>query len=251
MPSPVVCPACEHENRPEDRFCLSCGRALAANQPCKACGAALAVGAVFCTNCGARVQESEVPAGPGIVSGGIWDKADGELVRRVTLREMSGRFDRALRDEGLADAAGGGFWGFLFQTGKQAVEQLQNLHIQVPTGSIAVVMLDGQVTEILPPGRQTTLSFFKDILESVRASDDSDRSLWQRAWSAFTYETKTSAGSALPRPMPMPMWPKSGLRRRGPSRGGGLVGSQPSKSGMNGTAGCGGRADAPSREGPG
>ena len=186
MPSPVVCPACEHENRPEDRFCLSCGRALAANQPCKACGAALAVGAVFCTNCGARVQESEVPAGPGIVSGGIWDKADGELVRRVTLREMSGRFDRALRDEGLADAAGGGFWGFLFQTGKQAVEQLQNLHIQVPTGSIAVVMLDGQVTEILPPGRQTTLSFFKDILESVRASDDSDRSLWQRAWSAFT-----------------------------------------------------------------
>jgi hypothetical protein len=133
-----------------------------------------------------------VPPGPGMVSGGIWDRADGELVRRVTLREMSGRFDRALRDEGLTDAAGGGFWGFLFQAGRSATGQLQNYTVQVPVGSVMVVMLDGRVTDILPPGQQTTLSFFKDILERIRVSDDSSQSLWQRAVSVFS-----SGGGAM------------------------------------------------------
>ncbi|MFH1468117.1 MAG: zinc-ribbon domain-containing protein [Pseudomonadota bacterium] len=185
MPTTVTCPSCRHENRPEDRFCLACGRPLAASQLCKGCGAPLAPGAVFCTNCGARVQESEVPQGPGMVAGGVWDKGDGELVRRVTLREMGGRYDRALRDQGLADAAGDGFWGFLLQAGRQALEQLQTLTLQVPMGCVAAVMLDGQVTEILPPGRQTTLGFLRDVMQSVRAVDDSSQSLWQRAVGAF------------------------------------------------------------------
>ena len=47
------CPSCNHENRPERRFCAECGATLAA--ACGACGAMNERGEKFCGGCGARL----------------------------------------------------------------------------------------------------------------------------------------------------------------------------------------------------
>src|SRR5262245_5467579 len=49
------CPSCDHENRPERRFCAECGTALAA--VCASCGAANRPGEKFCGECGASLRE--------------------------------------------------------------------------------------------------------------------------------------------------------------------------------------------------
>ncbi|MCP4916662.1 MAG: hypothetical protein GY913_07035 [Proteobacteria bacterium] len=181
----LTCGACAHENEPGSRYCVKCGGAVGSVNLCAACGAGLAAGAAFCTGCGGRVRDSEIPPGPGSVSGGIWDKAAGELVRRVSLKEMGGKFDSVLRNDALHEAAGDGLWGLLFKAGKLGLEQAQEMKIEVPTGCVAAVMVDGRVTELLPPGRQTTIGSFKRILEEVRGTDDPSKSLWDRAKAAF------------------------------------------------------------------
>ena len=55
----MICPSCATENRPEARFCLGCGSALA-----RACpnGHPVTAGARFCDECGAAVETSSAAA---------------------------------------------------------------------------------------------------------------------------------------------------------------------------------------------
>ena len=55
----MTCTACQHENRPDARFCLRCGAPLP--RPCPACGRGLPVEAAFCDACGTRLADR----GPG------------------------------------------------------------------------------------------------------------------------------------------------------------------------------------------
>src|SRR5262249_34254755 len=48
------CPACQHDNRAERRFCAECGGALASI--CDACGASNEPGENFCGGCGAEIR---------------------------------------------------------------------------------------------------------------------------------------------------------------------------------------------------
>ena len=48
------CPACDHENRPQAKFCAGCGAPLA--RRCASCSAELPTAARFCDSCGAPVE---------------------------------------------------------------------------------------------------------------------------------------------------------------------------------------------------
>src|SRR6185369_1284667 len=50
------CPACNHDNRADRRFCTECGAALSAG--CPSCGAPTEAGEKFCGGCGAALQLS-------------------------------------------------------------------------------------------------------------------------------------------------------------------------------------------------
>jgi hypothetical protein len=53
------CPSCDHDSRPERRFCADCGAALAAL--CAACGASNEPGEKFCGRCGEWLQTAALP----------------------------------------------------------------------------------------------------------------------------------------------------------------------------------------------
>jgi hypothetical protein len=55
----VNCPSCGAENRPEARFCLSCGTGLALVCPN---GHPVPAGAKFCDECGAQIGAAVAPA---------------------------------------------------------------------------------------------------------------------------------------------------------------------------------------------
>ncbi len=52
----MQCPACAHDNRSNQRFCINCGAALP--QDCGSCGGSLQAGARFCGECGKSVTEA-------------------------------------------------------------------------------------------------------------------------------------------------------------------------------------------------
>ena len=54
------CPACDHDNRAERRFCVECGAALAT--PCAVCGASTEPGEKFCGGCGASLSPAPTPS---------------------------------------------------------------------------------------------------------------------------------------------------------------------------------------------
>ena len=54
------CPACDHDNRAERRFCVECGAALATL--CAACGASTEPGEQFCGGCGTSLVSSNQSA---------------------------------------------------------------------------------------------------------------------------------------------------------------------------------------------
>ncbi len=51
----VVCPNCNREQQPEDRFCAACGAAL--RTTCPSCGAEQLVTAAFCSACGLALRD--------------------------------------------------------------------------------------------------------------------------------------------------------------------------------------------------
>ena len=54
------CPACQHDNRPDRRFCTDCGARLPAT--CPACGTATEPGEKFCGDCGAALTRGAAAA---------------------------------------------------------------------------------------------------------------------------------------------------------------------------------------------
>ncbi len=54
----MQCPQCQHENREEAMFCRECGARL--ESVCPSCGAAVEPGGKFCDICGASLQDSQV-----------------------------------------------------------------------------------------------------------------------------------------------------------------------------------------------
>lgn len=160
------CPACETVNAADSRFCVQCGARLAAAPTCRSCGTQLAAGAKFCTSCGTSVAATpEVPQGPGYVVDGEWHRAPGELVRKVPGDALRSSFGKLV---------GGGLdWGAFFNgtlVGKM-LDALMSKNIRVPMGSVGVVVRDGAVVRILPPGEQTTAGLLRDIIAGEGAID--------------------------------------------------------------------------------
>ena len=57
--SRVLCPRCQHESRPQAKFCEECGGAL--TRPCPNCGAQFSASAKFCSECAHPLAEPVVP----------------------------------------------------------------------------------------------------------------------------------------------------------------------------------------------
>ena len=79
----MTCAACGTENRPGRKFCLRCGRALAA--ACAACGAPNEPEAAYCGECGAAIAGDgrggdEGPPGLATPAGGSGAVAERRLV---------------------------------------------------------------------------------------------------------------------------------------------------------------------------
>jgi hypothetical protein len=116
---------------------------------------------------------------PGNVAGGRWVRTPGEFVRRVGFEELRTQFDADLKSDG-------GFWNMLVNFGQQALNKLQSLYVTIPTGSVAVVMFDGVVTEVLQPGRRAVSGFTAALMDRLQSTDDEKVSLWQRIRNAFS-----------------------------------------------------------------
>lgn len=153
----IQCARCETTNPHGANFCSGCGATLASLDSCHSCGAEMPPDAGFCSHCGAKRLADEIPAGPGYVVDGAWHKAPGEFVRRVRVGEMRSAYQKLIPGLDL-DAF---FRGTLVG---QVLDKLQAKSIQVPPGAIGVVVLDGQVRQVLPPGEQTTIGWLKELV---------------------------------------------------------------------------------------
>lgn len=152
------CPSCEAVNDAANRYCSSCGAVMAATPTCRSCGTSLAAGARFCVTCGTAVAPvPEVPQGPGYVVDGEWQRAPGELVRRVPGDAMRSAFGRLVPGVDWGGFFGGGLAG-------KVVDLLLSKSIRVPMGSVGALTRDGRVVKVLPPGEQTTPGLLREIV---------------------------------------------------------------------------------------
>jgi hypothetical protein len=131
--SKMPCTSCGLPNEPGTRFCTRCGTNLEARALCPTCSHVQAAGNQFCMSCGAGMSGARwAPADDaGAVIGGVWERGDGELIRRVDPEDCR-RF-------------------------------LGGRSVRVPPGTIGVVLVDGLVERILPPGEQTSVTLFERI----------------------------------------------------------------------------------------
>lgn len=187
MVSSLSCPKCRAANAPNARFCTHCGGGLG-GQSCTSCGAQMKGGA-FCTSCDASANAGQ-STGVGTISGGQWVRAPGEFVRRVGFNELRQQFDTDLKSDG-------GFWNMLVNFGQQALNKMQNLYVTIPTGSVAVVMFDGVVTEVLQPGRRAVSGFANALMERLQSTDDAQGTWWQRIRNAFSQGAGAAVESVL------------------------------------------------------
>ena len=152
----IDCTACGATNPHGANFCSDCGVSLTSRKACHVCGAELEQDATFCHHCGGRQVSDEVPAGPGYVVDGAWHKAPDEFVRRVRLSEMRSAYQRLVPGLDLDSFFKGTLVG-------QILDKLQAKSIRVPPGAVGVVVLDGKVRQVLPPGEQTTVGWLKEL----------------------------------------------------------------------------------------
>jgi hypothetical protein len=133
MPATTPCPQCQTPNHDGSRFCVGCGASLAPELPCPACNALNPLGNRFCLQCGSSLAGAtwSGAAAGGAVVDGVWERGADEFVRRVD-PEDARRF-------------------------------LGGRVVRVPPGSIGVVVVDGVVDRILPPGERTTLGLFERV----------------------------------------------------------------------------------------
>jgi len=129
----TTCARCGTANDDGSSFCAACGGNLAPQQHCPNCNTMNPVGRTFCTRCGGSLEHAGwgVPADPGAVVDGVWERAGDELIRRVD-PEDARRF-------------------------------LGGRTVRVPAGSVGIVLVDGVVERVLPPGERTSLSLFQRI----------------------------------------------------------------------------------------
>ena len=99
---------------------------------CASCGRDLAAEERFCAHCGAAADTTSPRPGAswaGGVTDGVWDRPPEEFLRRVEPDDMRGTLGRRA--------------------------------LVVPAGSVGVVLVDGIVKELLPPGHRTAIGLFE------------------------------------------------------------------------------------------
>ena len=148
MASQVPCPSCDVVQDATNKYCMKCGSGMSVNSYCQSCSSPNVPNARFCANCGINLFEAnEIPAGPGYVSNGEWNRAAGEFARQIELDEME-------KQLGVVRS------------------------IRVPKGSLGVILQSGKVLRdpktdaaigLLGPGHQTTVGFV-DALKGKFAS---------------------------------------------------------------------------------
>src|SRR2546423_981413 len=94
-PGTEPCRACGAANAVGSRFCGSCGASLAAAEACPHCGAETPAGQTFCNACGARlIAETEPAAEPPAANGQA--ELDGERKQvTVLFADVMGSMDMA------------------------------------------------------------------------------------------------------------------------------------------------------------
>src|SRR6478752_9617601 len=117
-----TCGRCGAMNDAGSSFCHGCGASLAAQIHCPNCNSMNPLGRAFCTRCGGSLEHAgwDSPPDPGAVVDGVWERGGDELIRRVD-PEDARRF-------------------------------LGSRTVGVPAGSVGVVLVNGVVDRVLPPG---------------------------------------------------------------------------------------------------
>ncbi len=132
--SDINCNSCGATCEAGSRFCTSCGATMEPAAHCDACNHPNPVSSRFCGGCGGELRGGAWRT-DGVVTGAVdrgeWERLPEEFIRRVHRDDMR--------------------------------RVLGNRSMRVPVGSVGVVVVDGLVTELLPPGRQTTLNLFERI----------------------------------------------------------------------------------------
>lgn len=128
-----TCGRCGAMNDAGSSFCHGCGASLAAQIHCPNCNSMNPLGRAFCTRCGGSLEHAgwDSPPDPGAVVDGVWERGGDELIRRVD-PEDARRF-------------------------------LGSRTVSVPAGTVGVVLVNGVVDRVLPPGERTSLSLFQRI----------------------------------------------------------------------------------------
>lgn len=140
--SKIECPNCGHPNEPGTRFCVSCGASTEPRVRCPACNHLQAVGNRFCMSCGTEMEGATWQGQPstGAVIEGVWERDIEEFIRRVEPDDMR--------------------------------SVLGNRVLRVPPGTAGIVLVDGVVDRVLPPGQQTTVSLFERIANFFTRKDE-------------------------------------------------------------------------------
>jgi len=134
MADTETCPSCGSRNDAGSSFCMACGANLAPQVHCPSCNTMNALGQRFCTRCGGSLELAgwdATAASPGAVIDGVWQRGNDELIRRVD-PEAARQF-------------------------------LGTRTVRVPAGTVGVVLVDGVIERVLPPGERTTLGLFERV----------------------------------------------------------------------------------------
>lgn len=141
----ITCPACAHRSAAGSRFCTGCGQNLEPQQYCPACNAALPLSSAFCSSCGHDLgAHTQAGRAEGTVHEGVWLRPDGEFIRRVDPEDCR--------------------------------TFLGSRTVLVPPGTVGLVVVDGAVQRVLPPGERTTVTLFERIANFFRDLGSSGRS---------------------------------------------------------------------------
>lgn len=137
MADTTTCPRCQGRNDAGAAFCSACGASLAPQAHCPSCNALNPLGDRFCTRCGGSLEHAgwagAGQASPGAVVDGVWERGGDELIRRVDPED--------------------------------ARRYLGARTVRVPAGTAGVVLVDGVVDRVLPPGERTTLGLFERVAD--------------------------------------------------------------------------------------
>ncbi len=126
------CPHCQRPNAAGSRFCTACGQNLEPVQFCAKCNARVPLSSAFCSQCGQDLGASpEGARAQGVVSEGQWLRPDGEFIRRVDPEDCR--------------------------------SFLGTRTLVVPAGTVGLVVVDGVLERVLPPGERTTITLFERI----------------------------------------------------------------------------------------